>query len=125
VRRASLLLALLALAGCAAKEEPAGPRQFVVYFETGTAALTQEGTQIVAGAAAAARDPAPSKIVVEGHADGGTTSDAALADKRALAVMAALTGDGVEAALIDKDQGAPAAGLSGVGAHQVIIRLLP
>ncbi len=119
------MLAVLALAGCAAKPPPAELQQFVVYFETGATALTPEATKIIADAAAASREHTPAKIVVEGHADGGTANDAALADKRALAVMAALTGDGVDAKLLDKDQGAPATGVTGVGAHQVIIRLLP
>jgi outer membrane protein OmpA-like peptidoglycan-associated protein len=128
VRRPYLVLALLALAGCATKEpaEPAaGPQLFVVYFQTGAATLTPDATQIVATAAAAARERTPSKLIVEGHADGGTTNDAALADQRALAVMAALTGDGVDATAIEKNQGAPAAGVTGVDAHQVTIRLLP
>jgi hypothetical protein len=123
-RHPTLFLALLVLAGCATA--PAvGPQQFVVYFETGADTLTPEAREVVGSAADAARAHPPGKITVEGHADGGTANDAALADKRALAVIAALSGDGVDANAIEKIPGAPAAGAAGVAAHQAIIGLIP
>jgi outer membrane protein OmpA-like peptidoglycan-associated protein len=121
-----LVLALGALAlvaGCAQK--PAEPQNFVVYFETGEATVTPVAQQVLATAAAASHEHTPSKIVVEGHADGGTTNDAALADKRALAVIHVLTDDGIDANRIEKAQGTPPAGETGVAAHQVIIRFVP
>jgi outer membrane protein OmpA-like peptidoglycan-associated protein len=124
IRRACLLLAVLAVAGCAA-QKPAEPQQFVVYFQTGDASVTQEAQQVIAQAAAATRQHAPSKITVEGHADGGTSNDAALADRRAIAVMGALVRSGVNATAIEKTPGTPAAGATGVAAHQAIIRLMP
>jgi outer membrane protein OmpA-like peptidoglycan-associated protein len=123
-RSTFLALALATLvAGCGGK--PAEPQRFVIYFETGSVTLTREAKAIADAAAAAVREHGSGKVTVEGHADGGTTNDAELADKRALAVIAALTGDGVEAARIEKIQGVPTAGLTGVGAHQVLITLVP
>jgi outer membrane protein OmpA-like peptidoglycan-associated protein len=123
-RRLVLALGVLALAaGCAKK--PAEPQNFVVYFETGDANVTPVAQQVLATAATAAQDRPPAKIVVEGHADGGTTNDAALADRRALAVIHALTEDGIDANRIEKLQGTPPAGETGVAAHQVIVRFVP
>ncbi len=110
------------LAACAAPA-PA-PANFVVYFQTGEASLTLEAWQVVANAAAAAKDR-PDKLVVEGHADGGATADAALADRRALAVMRALSDAGVDAGRVVKAQGAPTPGAEGIAAHQVLIRFVP
>ena len=122
-RRAGALALAALLASCATK--PTEPQRFAVYFETGGATLTDEGRQVVAQAASAARAHPPSRITVEGHADGGTTNDAALADRRAIAVIGTLVGDGVAATAIEKIPGAPSEGASGVAAHQVIIRLMP
>ena len=119
----AILSALAALAGCT--NPPAEPRNFVVYFQSGDANVTPEAQQVVANAASAMRDRPPTKIVVEGHADGGTTTDARLADQRALAVIHALAEDGVDANSIEKLQGAPPTGQTGVAAHQVIIRFVP
>jgi outer membrane protein OmpA-like peptidoglycan-associated protein len=114
---------MTAFAGCSTP--PAEPRNFVVYFETGDASVTPTAQQVIATVATATHEHAPSKLVVEGHADGGTTSDAALADQRAIAVIHALVEDGIDANSIEKLQGAPPEGQTGVAAHQVIIRFVP
>jgi outer membrane protein OmpA-like peptidoglycan-associated protein len=87
--------------------------------------VTQEAHQVIANAATELRSHPPAKIVVEGHADGGTPADASLADQRAIAVIHALVDDGIDANKIEKLQGAPPAGETGVAAHQVIIRVVP
>jgi outer membrane protein OmpA-like peptidoglycan-associated protein len=119
----SIALSLVALAACS--QRLAAPRDFIVFFETDQAALTVEGQQIVVEIAANARALSPSKIVVAGHADGGTAHDAALADQRATSVMRALIDQGISAPRIEKQADAPPPERSGFAAHQVVIRLLP
>lgn len=116
------LAILFALAACAHLEQP---RDYLVYFDNDSAALTTDGQRIVATIAAAAHDDAPSKILVAGRADGATAHDATLADQRAVAVMQALTQQGVPASEIEKQPDAPPSGISGVAAHQVVVTLLP
>lgn len=117
------LALMAAITGCSSR--PAEPQNFVVYFETGDATVTPVAQQVIATAAAAAHGHAAQKLVVEGHADGSATTDASLADQRALAVIHALTDDGVDAKSIEKAQGAPPPELTGLAAHQVIIRFVP
>ncbi len=124
MRRREFVTMLAGLVAACANPAPPEARNFVVYFQTGDATVTPDARQVVANAAAAARNR-PDKLVVEGHADGGATTDAELADRRALAVMRALTDAGVDAARIVKQQGAPPPGEAGVAAHQVIIRFAP
>ena len=123
-RFAATLGVMTALVGCS-NPPPAEPRNFVVYFRTGDATVTQEAHQVIANAATSMRTHPPAKIVVEGHADGGTTFDASLADQRALAVIQALVADGTDASSIEKLPGAPSPGETGLAAHQVIIRFMP
>jgi outer membrane protein OmpA-like peptidoglycan-associated protein len=110
------------LAACSAPDQP---RPFVVFFETDSAALTPEAQQVIAQAAAKAHDVAHSKIVVAGRADGSTPHDATLADQRAMAVMQALTVQGVPSGELVKQADAPPSGIGGVAAQQVVITLLP
>jgi outer membrane protein OmpA-like peptidoglycan-associated protein len=123
MRRFAMLVALLLAAQCAG--EPVGPRRSIVFFETDDAALTPGGQQVVAQVAAEALRFNPSKIIVEGRADGGTPHDAALADQRAAAVMRALTAAGIDATKIEKRPSVPPPGWEGVAAHQAAITLMP
>ena len=116
-------LLLLALAGCMAHLDQ--PRNYVVYFVTNDAVLTAEARQVVATIASARRDLNPSRISVEGRADGGTPHDATLADERARAVTQALVGAGIDPAMIAIAPSAPPTGITGVDAHQVLVRFQP
>lgn len=117
-------IALLAvLAACATKLEQ--PRSYLVYFDTDSAGLTQDGQRIVGTIIDAVKEVSPSKIAVAGRADGGTAHDAALADERAATVMQALTQKGVPAGKIEKMADVAPSGRSGVAAHQVVVTLLP
>jgi len=111
------------LAACAGR--PAEPRTFTVFFETDKASLTPDAQALVTQMAAAAHETTPSKITVEGRADGSTAHDATLADERATAVIHGLVEAGIDAKSIDKQPSAPTAGTTGVAAHQVIVRFLP
>ena len=117
-------IALLAvLAACATKLEQ--PRSYLVYFDTDSAALTQDGQRIVGTIADAVKDFSPSRLAIAGRADGNTAHDAALADQRAAAVMQALTQKGVPVGKLEKMADAPPSGRTGVAAHQVVVTLLP
>ena len=114
---------LPALSACGTNLEQ--PRSYLVYFDTDSAALTQDGQRIVGTIVTAFNDVSPSKVVVAGRADGNTAHDAALADQRAAAVMQALTKTGVPSSKLEKEADAPPSGLIGVAAHQVVVTLLP
>jgi outer membrane protein OmpA-like peptidoglycan-associated protein len=118
-----ILLILPALAACGTKLEQ--PRSYLVYFDTDSAALTQDGQRIVDTIAAAVSDLSPSKIAVAGRADGNTTHDAALAGERAAAVIQALVQKGAPASKLEKEADAPPSGRTGIAAHQVVVTLLP
>lgn len=117
------LLLLAVLAACGTKLEQ--PKSYLVYFDTDSAALTQDGQRIVGTIADAFKDASPSKVAVAGRADGNTAHDATLADQRAVAVMQALTQKGVPASKLEKEADAPPSGRTGVAAHQVVVTLLP
>lgn len=112
---------LLAAAGCA--DRLSAPHQYVVFFPASTADLTPEGKQVVDRVAANARESRPSKVVVEGHADGGTPKDASLANDRARAVLLALSESGVTP--VELAQSAPPPGTTGVAARKVVVRFVP
>ena len=121
--RIAVIAALTLLAACAS--QPPEPRTFVVFFETDKASLTPDAQRLVAEMAAAAHATNPSKIIVEGRADGSTAHDATLADERASAVIHGLVDAGIDGKTLDKQPSAPASGTTGVAAHQVIVRFLP
>jgi outer membrane protein OmpA-like peptidoglycan-associated protein len=117
-------IALLAvLTACSAKLDQ--PRSYLIYFDTDSAALTQDGQRIVGTIVDAFKDVSPSKVAVAGRADGNTAHDAALADQRAATVLQALTQKGVPASRLEKEADAPPSGRAGVAAHQVVVTLLP
>ena len=117
------IVVLAVLAACATKLDQ--PRSYLVYFDTDSAALTQDGHRIVGAIVDAVKAVSPSKIAVAGRADGGTAHDAALADERAAAVMQELTQKGVPAGKLEKMADAAPSGRTGVAAHQVVVTLLP
>jgi len=117
------IVLLAALAACGTRLEQ--PRSYLVYFDTDSAALTQDGQRIVGTIVDAVKDVSPSKVAVAGRADGNTAHDAALADQRAAAVMQALTQKGVPASKLEKEPDAPPSGRTGIAAHQVVVTLLP
>ncbi|HEY1504504.1 MAG TPA: OmpA family protein [Stellaceae bacterium] len=114
---------LALLAACAPKLEQ--PRSYLVYFDTDSADLTQDGQRIVGTIVDAVKDVSPSKIAIAGRADGDTAHDATLADQRAATVMQVLAQKGVPASKIEKEADAPPSGRNGVAAHQVVVTLLP
>ena len=118
----AFLALLLALAACA---RLTAPQQYDVFFPTNEATLTPEAQKVVADAGAKARDSSPSKIIVEGQADGGTAHDATLADERAGVVVKALVAAGADSGTIEKRPSAPPKSATGVAAHKVIVQLLP
>jgi len=118
--RCVLLVLLLAFGGCT---DRLGQQDYVVFFPTNASNLTPEGRQVVDSVAANARDARPSKVIVEGHADGGTPHDASLANERARSVLLALGEAGV--ARLELAQSAPPVGTTGVAAHKVVVRFVP
>jgi outer membrane protein OmpA-like peptidoglycan-associated protein len=121
--RIVVLAALLLVAGCA--NHMSQPQNFTIFFPTGDATLTPEAQKLIVTIAAAHHDMNPSRIAVEGRADGGTTHDADLADQRARVVIKGLVDAGVDATIIDKQPSAPPTGTSGVAAHMVEVRFEP
>ena len=117
-----IMLAALAACGGSALNQP---RSYLVYFDNDSATLTPDGQRIVGTIVTGIKDNSPSKVVVAGRADGSTAHDATLADQRAVAVMQALTQQGVPANKLEKEADAPPSGINGVAAHQVVITLLP
>jgi outer membrane protein OmpA-like peptidoglycan-associated protein len=117
------IVLLAVLAACGTKLEQ--PRSYLVYFDTNSAALTQDGQRIVGAIADAVRDVSPSKIAIAGRADGNTAHDAALAAERAATVREALAQKGVPASKLEKEADAAPSGRIGLAAHQVVVTLLP
>ena len=116
-------IALLAvLTACSAKLDQ--PRSYLIYFDTDSAALTQDGQRIVGTIVDTFKDVSPSKVAVAGRADGNTAHDAALAGQRAAAVIEAIAQKGVPATKIEKADAPPSA-RTGIAAHQVVVTLLP
>lgn len=82
---------------------PPVARNFTVYFATASARLTAEARDTVRRAAEAAKENAPTRINVGGHADtvGSSSYNEALSKRRAEAVRKELIADGVSADEID------------------------
>src|ERR1700728_1368507 len=100
MKRLMLFSLVLLVAGCAG--HLSAPRQSVVFFQTDDATLTPEGQQVVAQLASDAKSLHPSRVVIEGRANGGTPHDATLADQRAAEVTHALVEAGVHADTMQK-----------------------
>ena len=118
LKRTMIAIALLSmLAGPALAQ----PRQFIVFFGTGSAHLGKNGRAVVARAAAAAREQSGAKLVVAGYGDGETVADAALGDRRATAVAQALVKAGVDQSRIDRHPGVAEAKGAGMPVHKVTV----
>lgn len=115
---------LTALAACSGTKLDQ-PRSYLVYFDNDSATITADGQRVIGTIVTGIKDNSPSKVVIAGRADGSTAHDATLADQRAVAVMQALTQQGVAASKLEKEAGAPPSGVTGVAAHQVAVTLLP
>ncbi|RMF07560.1 MAG: OmpA family protein [Alphaproteobacteria bacterium] len=85
----------------AAGPEPVGP--FIVYFPWDSAELTPEAQAEIRRAAVAAKENAPVKLLLKGHADTSGPDDYnnALSERRAAAVRNALISEGVPAGSIE------------------------
>jgi outer membrane protein OmpA-like peptidoglycan-associated protein len=118
------LIVLTALAACSGSSLQQ-PRSYVVYFDNDSATITADGQRVIGTIVTGIKDVSPSKVVISGRADGSTAHDATLADQRAVAVMQALTQQGVAASKLEKQADAPPSGVTGVAAHQVAVTLLP
>jgi outer membrane protein OmpA-like peptidoglycan-associated protein len=117
-------LALL-LAGCTTAHLTQ-PVQFAVFFHAYSSDLTPSGQTVIAIASKTIDKDNPSKILIEGHADGGDAANLMLADQRATTVANALIAAGVSSSIIEKQ--APTANDSpddAVMAHKVIVTLEP
>lgn len=86
--------------GGAMSAMPPPPRSFTLYFETGTAKLTEEALRQIPGIIAEARARAFPRVFVAGHADTTGTDEIniPLSRERAEAVSALLVAGGIDAA---------------------------
>jgi outer membrane protein OmpA-like peptidoglycan-associated protein len=121
--RDALFAVLFAIAG--SSNQPVEARQSVVFFRADSSVLTPEARQVVVRTAAAIRETRPAKIMVEGHADGGTPHDERLASQRARTVISALEDAGLAATPVELSQAVPPAEASELAAHNAVIRLVP
>jgi outer membrane protein OmpA-like peptidoglycan-associated protein len=112
---------LLALGACSSTP----PKPYLVFFLSDDGALTPEAQKIVTEIAAQAVAARPSRILVEGYADGATAQETVLAQARADSVAQALVKAGVDGALIQRHAGAPEGGQQGVAARKVQVTVVP
>jgi outer membrane protein OmpA-like peptidoglycan-associated protein len=81
---------------------PKAPKQFMVFFGFNKSNLTPEASQVVADAAAAAKEYGSASIMVVGHTDtmGSNAYNDGLSMRRSQAVKEALAGHGIPASAI-------------------------
>ena len=120
----SVLGAVLALLLWSAAGAATQAPDFVVIFGTGAAELSPEGQQVVALIAQRAKEQHPARIAVAGYGDADDGKDAALADRRASAVMRGLTSAGVAPALIKEVPRESPATATGIPVHKVTVTFL-
>ena len=119
------VLTLLSAPAACTTAETTEPREFLVFFQTDKAELTPEAREVVEEAAAALRDAGPSKIVVEGEADGHAARDGALANQRAETVAQALAAAGMDPAAIEKGTHTVPRPVVPLAAHKVTVLVVP
>lgn len=119
------VVTLLAAPAACTTPETTEPREFLVFFQTDKAELTPEAREVVEEAAAALRDAGPSKIVVEGEADGHAARDGALANQRAETVAQALAAAGMDPAAIEKGAHTVPRPVVPLAAHKVTVLVMP
>jgi outer membrane protein OmpA-like peptidoglycan-associated protein len=92
-----------ALAGPALRALPPPPARFILYFEHGTADLTRESRAMVPKVLKAIKERSPVDISVVGHTDtvGDRPYNYRLSLKRAQAVAALLTAEGLNPSILE------------------------
>jgi hypothetical protein len=113
-------LLLLILAACASE-----PSSVAIFFPSDDQYVTPEGRRVVAQIALKVAATHPSRILVEGHANGATADQSVLAQARADEVAHALVEEGVSPALIQAHAGVPAEGEKDVATRKVLVTLVP
>ncbi len=114
-----LLLAIVPFVADAVAEG----RMFVVFFGTGEDRVTAEAEKVVAEAAAIAKEKTDARLEVAGYGDDDQARDKDLAERRARAVVRALTAAGVPQNRIATKPGAPPAEATGIPVHKVTVTL--
>jgi len=91
------------LAGPALKALPPPPMRFLLYFEHGTAVLTRESSATLPGMLRTIKERSPVDISVVGHTDtvGDRPFNYRLSLKRAQAVAALLTAEGLDPSILE------------------------
>lgn len=89
--------------GEAMTARPLAPQRFILYFETGSDALTAESKALVAQIIAAVRGRPVPDVTVIGHTDttGDAAANAALGMRRAGLIRELLVSDGLDPAQVD------------------------
>lgn len=103
--RRMLLLAVLALAGCALNQPAGPPPHYVVFFQAWSARLDDPALGAISAAAVWAKEHPRSVVTVSGFADpeGGPQANKDLSRLRAQVVSDALVKDGVPANRIRRE----------------------
>lgn len=120
-----VLAALLAVLAWPAPGTRAQSQEFVIIFGTGASQLTPEAEQIVTLIARRAAERPAATLAVAGYGDADAGDDAALADRRAAAVIRALVSAGLAPARIKQVPRAPPAAATGIPVHKVTVSLRP
>jgi hypothetical protein len=90
-------------AGPALKALPPPPRQYILYFEHGTAKLTGKSGELIASVLKTIREMSPVDISVVGHTDtvGNRPYNYTLSRRRAQAVADLLVSSGVDSSILE------------------------
>jgi len=101
LQKLSLFLCILALAACETMKpapKPEEPSKYVVFFPPSATSLTPEGREIVAKAAAHAKEMNPAYVQLAGYIGDGPTArtDKGLTERRYAAVEEAMTAQGLD-----------------------------
>ena len=113
------VLLLLALAGCAGRQE------FTVFFPERSAALDEPAHQVIAGAARQAQQDPAAPVNVIGYTDsaGSPQADVILSQRRAQAVAGALVADGVPSSRLARTGRGQTGGDPGLASRRVEITI--
>jgi OmpA family len=117
-----VLLATLLLGPVGARAEG---RDFVILFGTGASEITPEAQKVVTLIAERAAAQHPAAIDIAGYGDADAGGDTPLAERRAEAVIHALTAAGVAPALLRQVPPAPPAKAAGIPVHKVTVTFTP
>ncbi len=98
-------------------------RMFVVFFGTGQDHVTAEAEKVVTEIAAAAKTTTGARLEVAGYGDDDQARDKDLAERRAQAVVRALTAAGVPQNRIATKPGVTPAEATGIPVHKVTVTL--